>query len=96
MKSSQNKTGLSQFQKLCQCLSLKEIEEVFRLFFTFEELEHIGARYLIIRDLLQNEISQREIANNLNVSISQITRGSNALKEMNGPLIKKLTTFTKE
>jgi TrpR family trp operon transcriptional repressor len=50
------------------------------LFLTFEERETMGSRYLIIKALLEAHLTQRKIAKTYNVSIAQITRGSNALK----------------
>jgi TrpR family trp operon transcriptional repressor len=47
-------------------------------------------RCLIIRDLLMQEQTQREIAKNLNVSIAKITRGSNELKRIKDPLLTYL------
>jgi TrpR family trp operon transcriptional repressor len=64
----------------CKLKSEKELENLFDLFFTLEEKELLASRYVIIQALLKGKLSQREIAEACNVSISQITRGSNALK----------------
>lgn len=57
-----------------------ELHSFFELFLTHEEKEVIGARLDIIQALLEGKLTQREIAEQYGVSISQITRGSNALK----------------
>jgi TrpR family trp operon transcriptional repressor len=64
------------------------LHELFNLFFTIEEKEHLASRMQIIRALLDKKLSQREISENMQVSISQITRGSNALKIANQDLLK--------
>ncbi len=73
--------GWQGFLKLCSSLqSAKELKKFFDLFLTIEEKENIASRYLIIRELLDGKLTQREIAERHKVSIAQITRGSNALK----------------
>ena len=73
---------LASFLKL-----LKEMEQrgflkdFFRLFFTIEEREMLIKRYNIIQALLEGTKTQREMSEQLDVSISQITRGSNELKQ---------------
>ena len=77
------------FLKLCSKLkSEKDLESLFNLFFTLEEKELLASRYVIIKALLEEKLTQREIADSCNVSISQITRGSNALK-IADPKLKK-------
>jgi TrpR family trp operon transcriptional repressor len=69
------------FLKLCSKLkSEKDLENLFNLFFTLEEKEVLASRFEIIKKLLEEKLTQREIAETCKVSISQITRGSNALK----------------
>ncbi|OGT45822.1 MAG: Trp operon repressor [Gammaproteobacteria bacterium RIFCSPHIGHO2_12_FULL_38_11] len=70
---------------LTLCLKAKSPEELsglFDCFLTIEEKESIADRYLIIKALLENKLTQRDIAEQFNVSIAKITRGSNALKLM--------------
>jgi TrpR family trp operon transcriptional repressor len=72
-----------QFLTLCQkAQSLDQIEEVLNLFLTAEEKEMIISRYKIVKVLLSKEFTQREISQREKVSIAQITRGSNALKNI--------------
>ena len=85
-----NNTSWKQFLELCVNLSSKKaLEPFFDLFLTIEEKEILASRYLIIKALLENKLTQREIAEYYKVSISQITRGSNALKIIS-PELKKL------
>ena len=75
------KKGWQEFIKLCSKISSpKELGELFDLFLTIEEKETLASRYVIIKALVEGNLTQREIAENCKVSIAQITRGSNALK----------------
>lgn len=56
------------------------LDELFELLFTHSEREELSRRLVIIEELLRDEKAQREIAKERGVSISKITRGSNALK----------------
>lgn len=89
----EEKDGWRKFLALCAQVKTKErFSEVFDLFFTLEEKDDLGKRFQVIKALINEEASQREIAKALNVSIFKITRGSNALK-----IIKpKLKQFLKE
>lgn len=72
----------------------EQVDAILDLFLTPEEQAHLGARFLIVQNLLKGEKTQREIAKEHHVSISQITRGSNMLKrigeETRNYLIKKV------
>jgi len=75
------KSGWKEFLKLCSEIdSPEEMSQVFDLFLTIEEKETLAKRYLIIKALLEAKLTQRQIADIFNVSIAQITRGSNATK----------------
>lgn len=65
------------------------------LFLTIEEKETIASRYLIVKALLEGELTQREISDRYGASISQITRGSNALKIIDAELKSFLSTNIK-
>ena|ERR1700733_6856220 len=81
------------------CLKTKKIsrlEELFNLFFTIEEKEHLASRMQIIRALLDKKLSQREISDKMQVSISQITRGSNALKIIDDDFLKFIENYVRE
>lgn len=82
--------GWRDFLNLCNAFSSPlELNQFCNLFFTIEEKRILASRYLIIKALLEGKMTQREIARTYNVSIAQITRGSNALKII-GPKLKKL------
>ncbi|MBY5993459.1 trp operon repressor [Ferrimonas balearica] len=52
------------------------------LLLSHDEREAIGGRLAVFRALLAGELSQRQIAATLGVSIATITRASNNLKSM--------------
>ena len=80
---------LDLFFMLCAKLSTRrELHDFFDLLLTEDEKQQISSRIVILQDLLEGDLSQREIAKTQNVSISQITRGSNALKKAS-PKVKK-------
>lgn len=60
--------------------SSEQLNEFFTLFLTIEERNDIADRFLIVRDLLKGDKTQRQMADELQVSIAKITRGSNSLK----------------
>lgn len=67
------------------CLQMKTSEELhkfFELTLTVSEWEKIGARYLILAELISGNKTQREIAADLGVSIFNVTRGANQLKRI--------------
>jgi TrpR family trp operon transcriptional repressor len=81
------------------CLEAKNrvrIEELFNLFLTIEEKEHLSSRMQIIKALLVQKRSQREISDEIKVSISQITRGSNALKVISNDLLEFLKSYVEK
>ena len=84
------KNGLAEFLKVCATIqSPEELGQLFDLFFTIEEKETLASRFLIIKALLEENITQREMAEKYKVSIAQITRGSNAMKIIS-PKLKEL------
>ncbi|PCI95357.1 trp operon repressor [Candidatus Aerophobetes bacterium] len=87
MKSGIWKTFLA----LCSSSSdMEKLDEFFELIFTKEEHETIEKRLIVIRNLLDEKITQREISRQYKVSISSITRGSNALKIVSDELKESL------
>jgi TrpR family transcriptional regulator, trp operon repressor len=86
-----NQAGWRSFIKLCLATKNdKMLSSLFDLLLTPEERESIAMRCLIIVDLLKQEKTQRDMADNLHVSIAKITRGSNELKRMSPKLIEFL------
>jgi len=89
-----DKEGWWEFLKLCSEInSPEEFQRLFDLFLTLEEKDTLGRRFLIVKALQEGKLTQREIADRYGVSISQITRGSNALKIIEAPLKKILKKF---
>lgn len=90
---NKSKDGWKQLIELClTSKNPKTLDTIFDLFLTPEEKADISTRYLIIKELLQKNKTQRQIAKDLNVSIAKITRGSNELKRLD----PKFLTFLKE
>ncbi len=79
---------------LADANSPAELDTLMGLFLTPEERSDIGQRYRIIQALLKGQLSQREMAKTLGVSISKITRGSNQLKSMPAELKAYLQQMT--
>ena len=86
--------GWQLFLKLC--LSAKDekiLSELLTLFLTPEEQESLKARCLIIQALLEKKNPQRQISEDLKVSIAKITRGSNELKRISPELLNFLREY---
>ncbi len=83
--------GWKEFLTLCLATkNTKALNELFDLLITPEEKESLSMRSLIIKELISGKKTQRKIAEDLNVSIAKITRGSNALKRMRAGLLSLL------
>jgi TrpR family transcriptional regulator, trp operon repressor len=90
MKDESIEQGWNDFLSLCTKMrTVEQFNQLFALFLTFEERETSASRYQIVKALLEGELTQREIAETHQVSIAQITRGSNALKIVD-PAFKKI------
>jgi TrpR family trp operon transcriptional repressor len=82
MNATPEKTWKS-FLELClKAESTQELNELFELFLTIEEKENLISRFIIVKALLEEKLTQREMSEEHKVSIAQITRGSNALKRV--------------
>jgi len=92
-----DKEGWKMFLDLClKTKNASRLEEVLNLVLTIEEKEHLSSRMQIIKALLSEKLSQREISEEIKVSISQITRGSNALKIISDDLLKFLENYVRK
>lgn len=88
---TQHQAGWDTFIDICLATKTPDrLSGVLDLFLTPEEKADIATRCLIIKDLLEQKHTQREMAKKLNVSIAKITRGSNELKRLDPKLIKFL------
>lgn len=86
-----NQQGWEIFLDLClKTKSTSMLEELFSLLLTAEERENFALRCMIVKNLLEQQQTQRQMAENLHVSIAKITRGSNELKRINPLLLKFL------
>lgn len=94
LKQKSGKDGWQGFLEICSKIkSPEEFKKFFDLFLTLEEKEIVSKRFLIIKALQEGKLTQREIAECFGVSISQITRGSNALKIIDPALKEILEKF---
>lgn len=79
--------GWSQFLTLCRASeSTHQLDQLFSLLFTLEEKDQLAMRVQLVRELLRGEKTQRQISQDLKISIAKITRGSNALKTVDEAL----------
>lgn len=75
------------FLDLCSAVKDKDmLSELFDCLLTPEEKSSIETRCLIIKSLLDQDKSQRQMSEDLQVSIAKITRGSNQLKRISPQL----------
>ncbi len=58
------------------------LQQLFDFFLTHEERQSIATRLSLTKALLAEEMTQREMAERLHISIAKITRGSNELKRL--------------
>lgn len=70
-----------------QAVKEEKLEQFFSLFLTSDERGSLGLRTQIVRHLLSNDLSQREIQQKLNTSAATITRGSNMLKTLDADFL---------
>lgn len=83
--------GWKQFLDLSRSMKDENtLSTLYDLLLTHEEKESIATRCLIVKELLRQKNTQREMAKNLSVSIAKITRGSNEIKRMDAQFIKYL------
>ena len=86
MKSGMTR-GWWRFLTLCRgSQSNAQLDSLLDLLLTHEEKQSIATRVLLSQALLKGKQTQREISEDLGISIAKITRGSNALKAASEPL----------
>jgi len=91
---SQRQEGWDSFLKLCLTAKTPEmLSKVLDVLLTAEEKEDIAMRCLIVKGLLAQNKTQREMAKDLKVSIAKITRGSNELKRQDIKLLNYLKKY---
>lgn len=74
-------SGWQEFITNCRALTSNEdLSQFFELVLTPSEREKIAARYQILSQLVNDKLTQREIAAKIGVSIFNVTRGANQLK----------------
>lgn len=79
--NQEQEDGWWRFLRLCLEIDTPEqLDAFFTFFLTNEERCDLASRYLLVKELISGEKTQRQIAEDLGVSISKITRGSNAMK----------------
>ena len=84
------------FINLCMRLETeKQLANLFDLFLTNAEKEDIVTRYEIVAELLGGKITQREMAEKLQISIAKISRGSNAIKIADEDIKKIIRTISR-
>ena len=87
-----SKKGWQGFVDLCLgAENVDTLEAMFDLFLTPEEKVDIARRFLIVRELIKAEKTQRDIAKSLDVSIAKITRGSNEIKRLEKKWVQYLS-----
>ena len=75
--------GWLKFIRLCaREHDIARLEHLFDFFLTHEERQSIATRLSLTKALLAEEMTQREMAERLHISIAKITRGSNELKRL--------------
>ncbi len=67
----------------------KELQDFFEELFTPKELQDIGLRWQLLKELFQGE-AQRTIASRHRISLCKITRGSKILKKENSASLRIL------
>lgn len=85
-----NHKAWQQFLKATAGCKPDELKEWFEVILTPAEQDDIADRMRILEGLLKDDAPQRDLAERLQVSISKITRGSNALKRMSAQKLKWL------
>ncbi len=90
MNETHYKIGLKTFVQLLELASQKGLlSDLLELLLTQTEREDVALRCLLVRELMVEQKTQRDIAEKYQASITKITRGSNSLKQIS-PKLKSL------
>ena len=82
--------NIHQISKLVKNLHTEaEIESFFKELLTKSEIETLSKRWRIM-EMLQDGVTQRDIAKELKVSLCKVTRGAKILKDKNSILTRHL------
>ncbi|MDP8101320.1 trp operon repressor [Phocoenobacter atlanticus] len=92
MKSLQNPRDKKEWQQFISLLEQAALEnkaeDLLSMLLTADERSSLGLRVQIVRLLLDQDRSQREIQQILNTSIATVTRGSNMLKTIEPEMLE--------
>lgn len=80
----------AKFVKITASQNTEDLKLWLDVILTQAEKSDIADRIQILEGLLKDRLSQRDLAAQLEVSISKITRGSNALRSMSQKELKHL------
>ncbi len=90
-----DKSGWEGFcQAILDCKNIEELDVFLDVFMTISEKEAIIRRFALVKELITTKKSHREIAKDLNVSVANVTRGSNLIK-VKKPEIEHIMKITK-
>jgi len=92
MNVNEKKSWKSFVQMVLKIKTPRQFEEFAEFVFTQEERDQLATRILLTRELLKEDKTQRQIADEFNISIAKITRGSNSIKRLSD----KLRNFLKQ
>ncbi|MBP9742004.1 MAG: hypothetical protein KBD37_01455 [Burkholderiales bacterium] len=74
---------------ILHCTDKVMLNNLLEAILTKAERENLDKRYMIIQELIAGNLTHREIAKNLGVSIFNVSRGANLLKDK-GDIIKRI------
>jgi TrpR family trp operon transcriptional repressor len=80
---------------LAKCDDQQLVEDFLHSLFTPAEIKEMGKRWALVR-LLEQGMSQRNIAKKLGLSLCKITRGSKELKKENSPFRRIIRLYEEE
>ncbi len=89
LQSQKNAQGWQAFIELLKkAVAEDRLEDLFDMISTVEERNSLALRVQVIRLLLEDDLSQRDIQKQLSTSIATVTRGSNMLKTVDPEMLQ--------